>query len=413
MAGELRALGATLLELNVQDFAGRDDVHIRRALDTVRSFRPDLAIALPNAGYAFLCVTADGKNVFRDVLELPTILIWDHGALQFSQLILAPLPKRADHASGGCIERLRRALSHPLFVHYSPDKGHIEAMDALGILDAARVRSFVHFAFPVYTREGHDRAATGSLTPRLAFAGNVYLEGSRKLPYRDNAILAGIESRMLEAKRANITASFWHLVLAELERYDRRTLKKLALQPDSTFFWSFVHDEIEIVGNTEARLGMLGALQHECEFFGNFVEPQMASVLRRQYGLRLHEPVDCLSGLPSLYRNSELIIDVINAGYISGTSPKVTSCLAAGGLILFDRKQDFKDEFGEIADLVMYRSHDHLHSLIEEYLGHPQLRREASGLLRERVMREFTFTAFSRRVLADEPAWCAVRACGK
>jgi hypothetical protein len=351
--------------------------------------------------------------VFRDVLELPTILIWDHGALQFSQLILSPLSKRAADASGGCIERLRRALNHQLFVHYSPDKGHIETMDALGILDAGKVQSFIHFAFPVYAREGRDHAAAGSLAPRLAFAGNVYLEGSRKLSYRDDPILAGIESRMLEARRANITASFWQLIVAELDRYDERTLTKLALQPDSTFFWSFVHDEIEIVGNTEARLEMLGALRHEIEFFGNFVEPQMGAVLRHQYGLRMREPLDCISGLPSLYRNSELIIDVINAGYISGTSPKVASCLAAGGLILFDRKQDFRDEFGEAADLIMYHSNDHLGSLIEEYLGRPQLRREVSSILRDRVLREFTFTAFCKRVLADEPAWCAARACGK
>ena len=212
---------------------------------------------------------------------------------------------------------------------------------------------------------------------------------------------------MLEAKKTQLTTSFWDLLLAEIDRYDEGTRKELGLQPDSTFFWSFVHDKIELVGNTSARLAVLTSLRHECEFFGNFMEPQAASRLWDQYGIRYRGSLDCVSQLPSLYRNSELIVDVIHAGYISGSSPKVTSCLASGGLILFDYKGDFRQGMGEIADLVMYRSLDHLHSLVEEYLGHPRKRREVARDLQHRVLREFTFGAFCKRVLVDEPAWRA------
>jgi hypothetical protein len=320
---------------------------------------------------------------------------------------LAALPKSPAEASEGSIDCLRSALDHPLFLHYSPDRGHVAVIDKLGILDAGKVRPFVHFAFPAYTDGRHEPPPGGDLSARLAFAGNVYLERSECLPFRGHPILASIESRMLEAKKTQLTTSFWELLLAEIDRYDECTRKELGLQPDSTFFWSFVDEEILTVGNTMARLGVLASLRHECEFFGNFIESQAASMLSDQYGIRYRGNLNCITQLPSLYRNSELIVDVINAGYISGSSPKVTSCLACGGLILFDFKSDFRQGMGEIADLVMYRSLDHLHSLVEEYLGHPRKRREVARDLRRRVLREFTFGAFCKRVLADEPAWRA------
>ena len=202
-----------------------------------------------------------------------------------------------------------------------------------------------------------------------------------------------------------MTAPFWDLLSAEIGKYDETTRKQLGLHPDSAFFWSFIHDEIEIVGNTEARLTVLKALRRDCDFFGNFTEPHMAPVLRNEYGIRMCETLDCLSELPTLYRTSELMIDVINAGYISGTSPKVTSCFACGGMMLFDYKDDFRQAMGDIADMVMYTSIDHLHALIELYLGHPHKRREVSLHLQQRVLREFTFGAFAKRVLITERAW--------
>lgn len=407
MADELRCQGATLFELHLGGFIARNEAYIHSSIEALRAFHPDLAVALPNAGYALLCVTTERENLFRDILEIPTILIWDHGVLQFSQLILSSPHGRAGDESGNCIERLRRALDHPLFVHYSPDKGHVAAMHRLGILDAAKVTSFVHFAFPVYARAGRKPSSNGNIGSRLAFAGNVYLERSQNAPFRNRPVLAGIESRMLQAKKTHVTTSFWELLLAEIETQDEDTRRELGLQPDAEFFWRFAHDEIEVVGNTEARLGMLTALRHECDFYGNFVEPQMASTLRDRYGIRMRETLDCISELPSLYRNSELIVDAINAGYISGTSPKVTSCLACGGLILFDYKEDFRQELGDVADLIMYRSIDHLHSLIEQYLDDPNKRRDVSRRLQERVLEKFTFGIFCKQILADQPAWCA------
>lgn len=406
MAEELARLGATVLSVEVDAFAAKDRNRIDQATDAIRSFNADVALALPNAGYAVLCATLEGKNVFTDVLNIPTILIWDHGMLQFSQLLLHNLPDLPGSALSGCVETLRRALNHPLYLHYSPDRGHIAAADSLGIIDAANVRPFVHFAFPTYARRDRDPAtADDRFRSRIAFAGNLYLEKSETRAWRAHPELARIEGAMLDGKEETPTRSYWELLLAEINKCDGPTRQKLSLDPDRTFFWSFLRDAIQYVGNTRARLNMLSGLAEPCDIFGNFVEPQMVNALRERFGLRLRGNLDCVQDLPWLYRNSEVVVDVINSGYISGSSPKVTSCLAAGGLILFDYKEDFRAGFGDLADLLMYRSLPDLNSRIDDYLSKPAKRREVAAAAREKALREFTFSSLCRRMFCDEPPW--------
>jgi hypothetical protein len=403
MMEEVRRLGATVYPVEVAGFSAGDQNCVDAAIERLRSFSPEVALSLPNAGYAVLCRTLQGVNIFRDILQIPTILIWDHGVLQFSQLILAP--QCPPETPENCIEVLRSGLNHPLYTHYSPDRGHIAIANQLGILDTGLVHSFTHFAFPTYTRGASESSRPECAGSRVAFVGNLYLETSRNLPHRVHPVLAGIETRMQEAKKTQITRSFWDILLAEIEECDDEMRKELGLQPESRFFWRFMHDEIEYIGNTSARLGVLTRIEDGCEFFGNFTEPQMVSTLRDEYGIQVRGTLDCITELPSQYANSDLTVDVINAGYISGTSPKVASCLASGGLILFDHKDDFRDSLGEIADSLMYRSYDELNALIDKYLTDERGRRELARAWRALVLRDLSFAAFCTRILANEPYW--------
>lgn len=44
------------------------------------------------------------------------------------------------------------------------------------------------------------------------------------------------------------------------------------------------------------------------------------------------------------------------------------ACMACGGPVLFDHKEDFYASMGEGTNQGMYRSVDHLNALVEEYL---------------------------------------------
>src|SRR4029077_14173843 len=68
MSEELRALGAEFFDLDVAGFHSGNQNYINGAIEALKVFRPDVALPLPNALYALLCVTRDGKNILRDIL---------------------------------------------------------------------------------------------------------------------------------------------------------------------------------------------------------------------------------------------------------------------------------------------------------------------------------------------------------
>ncbi len=166
-----------------------------------------------------------------------------------------------------------------------------------------------------------------------------------------------------------------------------------------------MHEEIEVVANTEVRLSVLTGLKREYDFYGNFMEPKSVAGLRDQYRIRFLKCLDYFNELPLLFMNSDVIVDVVNLGYNTGVSPKIMGCFATGGLILFDYKEDFARIMGGVAEEVMYRNVDHLNSMIDGYLTNPHRRRDVSRYLQHRIATEFSFGALAKRLLVDERAW--------
>jgi hypothetical protein len=224
------------------------------------------------------------------------------------------------------------------------------AFDRLGILSRDKVKVFLQPAYPNFVKHGYRVVDRSAFRTRVAFAGNVYLQASQELPFRDEPVLTEIEERVLARKQERLTDSLWDLITAEIDQLNRPVREQLRLAPDCTFFWSFLHDEIEVVGNTRVRLAVLGGLKHEYDFFGNFIEPKSADTLRSHYNIRLRKSLDYFTELPLLFINSDVIVDVVNLGYNSGISPKIMGCLACGGLILFDYKEDFHRALGDVGN---------------------------------------------------------------
>jgi len=407
MSEEMRDLGADVFEVDVYTFTLRNKFCIHEIIEALRSFRPDVAVALPNSGYVLNCVTPSGENIFTDILQVPVVMLWDHGLLQFPKKVLEPLPYDPQEGTLGCIERLRRVLNHPLYFHYSPDRGHIEQMGRLGLIDPTKVCLFLQPAYPNFVRYGYTRDRSPAYASRVAFAGNVYLQQSTTAPFRRDSTLADVESRVLAAKKSRLNECLWDLLMVEIERIAPSAVDRLKLTPDSTFFWSFMHDEIEYVGNTEIRLEILKGLKQECEFFGNFVDPDSVGALRDQHRMRYRKCLEYFTELPLLFKNSDVIVDVINLGYNSGVSPKIMGCLACGGLVLFDYKEDFAQTMGEFGREVMYRSIDDLNALVDRHLTNPRHRLDTIRYLQHRICTEFSFSTLCQRFLVDEPIWRA------
>src|SRR5688572_8090024 len=204
MSDEMRTLGADVFEVDVHAFSLGNKFCIDETIAALRSFRPDVAVALPNSGYVLNCVTPTGENIFTDVLQVPTVMLWDHGLLQFPKQLLHPLPRDPQEGLPGSVEKLRRVLNHPLYFHYSPDRGHIEQMGRLGLIDPNKVQLFLQPAYPNFVRYGYTTERGAAFASRVAFAGNVYLQQSKDVHFRRDGTLADIEKRVLEAKKARL-----------------------------------------------------------------------------------------------------------------------------------------------------------------------------------------------------------------
>ena len=405
MSEELRTLGATVFDVDVAGFTSQNQIYMDSVVEALKSFRADVALSLPNALYILLCATRDQKNIFRDILRIPTIMLWDHGLLQLPRQILNHNPMTPEESQKGATRRIRRILNHPLYLHYSPDKGHISALDRFGMVGAEKVHFFLQPAYPNFVRYGYRASPRNAFRTTVSFAGNVYVNAADGLPFRRHPLLAGIESRAMKAKKAKLAECLWDLLMAEIAALSATDRKQLRLDSNQTFFWNFMHEEIEVVGNTDVRLAVLTGLKRDYEFFGNFVEPTSVAMLRDRYRIRFRKSLDYFTELPLLFVNSDVIVDVINLGYNTGISPKIMGCFAAGGLVLFDYKEDFGQIMGDVAEQVMYRSIDHLNCLVDEYLTNPHRRRDVARYLQNRVVTEFSFGVLSRKLLVDERRW--------
>ena len=311
--------------------------------------------------------------------------------------------------------RIRDELNHPLFAsfHYlRPTAAISPQLDQMGIMDANDKVHFFLQPWPIptgWSDYGYRTPPSNAFRTRVAFAGNVYVQAAKDLPFRNQPLLAGIESRVLAAKKGqlSLTECLWDLPDGGDHRARYSPLAKICASiPDSTcFFWNFMHEEIEMVGNTDVRLSVLTGLKREYEFYGNFVEPKSVDTLRSQYRIQFRKCLDYFTELPLLFMNSDVIVDVINLGYNTGISPKVMGCFACGGLVLFDYKDDFLKTMGDVANQVMYRSVDHLNAMVDEFLTDARKRRDVSRYIQHRVATEFSFAALAKTLLVDAPVW--------
>jgi hypothetical protein len=280
------------------------------------------------------------------------------------------------------------------------------------LLRRDKIQFFLQPTYPNFARYGYRPPSTNAFRTRLAFAGNVYLNAASSLSFGAEPALMEIQEAVMAAKLERLTVPLWDLFMARLDGLGRADRRRLGLVPDSTFFWTFVHDEVEMVGNTRVRLHVLTGLTHDFDFYGNFTEPAAVPSLRRTYRINVRKSLDYFTELPLLFMNSDVIVDIVNLGYNSGISPKIMGCMACGGLILFDYKQDFADAFGDAGRQVMYGSVDELNALIDRYLGDGALRRDVSRHLQHQVVTRYSFGRLCERVLVEEPRWRSTRPRG-
>ena len=392
----LRDLGCTLFEIPIERFWPLDLGHIAGLLDEIRAFAPELAIGLPNGSTALHCrlgAERDGfrPHLFTDVLDLPTICIWDHAPLELADQLLTPLPEQPSQSQGGARAALQRSFTHPRLLHCTRDAGQIRIMRELGLVAGDAVVRLPAPALPGFSPPAETASAGGE--PPVCFVGHLYKEPPEALPE-----LAALADGIIAQWSGAPDTALWDVANASIAALPDDERRRLALDADQTFFWRFMHRLIDHRAQTQRRLALLGASGTRIGFYGN-LSSHAPDVPGNLVSLREDE-IAFGPELAAVFARHKITIDVQSPGFIDGYSLKTVNAFASGGFALIDRKRHFVSAFADAGAAVSYTDGNDLAAKIDYFLSHPRQRSELAAEMRAQIADGHTLAQFFAALLA-------------
>jgi hypothetical protein len=406
-AAALRTLGASVYEFETAAVYRNDRPALQRQIEDIRTFSPDGVVGTQHGGYAIqggMMYEPDSsarespKNLFLDVLGLPTIVYWDHVLTQAPRYVIPSWPSLPEESEPGVMSGLNALLAHPNAMHFFPDSEHIAELDRLGIGSFDYDPFFVTAVSQLFVQHGLQQHGSPIRCEELSFFGNIYLSASEQIPYRHREALAKLSDAALSRCAADWNLSPYNAYLGAISEISDESRSMLKLDPDQSFYWRFLYDELSIVANGEHRFRILAACDRPIAFYGGFADPESrAAIASRNWLLRDSLPHD--QTLAEAYRMTDLTLDVVNAPFISGFSPKLLECFSAGGFMLTTRKDNMFTVFGDLADTISYSNAAELGAKIDYFLAHESERRSVTREMQEIIRRDHTATALFARTL--------------
>lgn len=385
----LLRLGLDVFEVPVDAFLPPDVGRIARLRADLEIFRPELAVGLPHGSYALVCrlpPERDGwrPNFFTDLLDLPTLCLWDHAPLELADQLLAPHPAGPAQSRPGALGALRRALAHPRVVHWSRDSGQTRIMTDLGLALPGQVLHEGAPSLPGFVPEPEHTADAG-----VGFVGHLYQDE----PEPPERALADLSGTAIEEWQLGPGQALWDVLSRQIAALPPQARQSLALDPDQTYYWRFVHRVIVHRAQTASRLGLLASLPGPVSCYGNLRATPGGNLVA------IPAPIPFGPALAAVLARHAITVDVLNPGFVHGYSHKPVLGFAAGGFVLLDRKQDFVRNFGAAGEAVSYSGSAELAAKVEDFLARPRYRREVGDAIRERIRERFGLGDVLLRVL--------------
>jgi len=390
---ELQALGLQIFDVPIDPFLLPDPDRIARLVADLKAFDPQLAFGLHRGAYALLCrlpAQPDGwrPNLFTEVLEIPTICLWDHAPLELADQLLAPHPAGPDASVTGARGKLIRALTHPRLMHWSPDTGQTQIMKELGFLLPDHV-----IEESISTLPGFEPQPGANSQPGVAFVGHFYQDPPG---YPDPALRA-LAGNAMRAWDHAAGRPLWDVLSDQIETLEPARRKRQALHVDESYFWHFAHRLVLHDAQTAQRLRVLGSAGVPVTCYGN-LNTELSGVPRNLIPVPGHIPYG--PELAAALARHAITVDVFNPGYIHGYSHKPMITFASGGFMLMDRKRDFIAAFGELGEAVSYRPDaGDLAVKIDRFLTNPAYLQEVAAAIRDRISTRFQLKDVLTRVL--------------
>jgi hypothetical protein len=275
--------------------------------------------------------------------------------------------------------------------HFIPDSGHILELQKMQLMPPGNYLMVTNIP-RVYLESG-DRFFGREPENEVAFFGNLYLASSRSVDYGQEAAASGaIRKRALNALEMDWRLAPYHGYVDAIEATSHASRADLRLHRDQSFYWRFLFDELSVVANGGLRFRKINSLGRPILYFGGFADMESRDVAAAA-GWTPCEIAPYGAPLAAQYSNVCISVDVVNAPFIAGFSPKLFECYAAGGFMLTSPCTDLSKAIGDLAEVITFSSAEELRAKVDWFLGHPGERQQITREIREIVRREHTADA--------------------
>jgi hypothetical protein len=393
-AEALRRLGAIVFEFETDAAYGGDQEVLARQIESLKGFQADALVSASQAGYILQAGMYDrgsdnlfhSHNIFFDVPGLRMIMYWDHIIPQMTRFIINRWPGQPSDSGEGVLSRMRDIMRHPRMAHFIPDSGHVLQLQKMQVVSSATDYSMVTNIPRVFLESG-DQNSSRVPTHQIAFFGNLYLAAATKIDYGEHAAIEKVRDRALSALQNDWSLAPFYAYADAIEATDHAVRTQFHLYEDESFYWRFLFDELSVVANGEPRFRKINSLGRPICYFGGFADMESRGAAAAA-GWTVRETAPYGAALADLYSSVCVSIDVVNAPFIAGFSPKLFECYAAGGFMLTSQCGDLAKAIGDLADLISFSSAEELRSKVDWYLARPHERQQVTREIREIVRRE-------------------------
>ena len=365
-------------------------------------------ISTPNAGYLlrlnlnpnplkkFLAtkstkIQEKGINIFKKN-KIETILIWDDPLGQFTNEIYENEIK-IETSKNGILKSLKTYFSNWNCTHYSWDTGHIDWVKSLKIIDEKRIR-YNPLLYPQsYKKEKDNRLCNRD----VIFVGNLYINESKNSKFFN-------DYKTIEA------CDFITQQLTPFDCKNRIDILKKAyrifyapnsqLPEDDIYFWKIYREINWKFVNSLRRMQILGGVNNEISYFGNFADPNSKNYLNTN--IKFKGTMDYFTDLPNIFEESKITLDVVNSLSINGINGKFYECFAANGFMLIDHKKDLSSIIGnEYASLISYKSLEDCQTKINYFLQRDKEREELRINIKKIITANYSPQSWAETVLGE------------
>lgn len=403
--GALRACGAEVFPVDVTYSARGDLGALYDQIRRLAEFKPEVAISTPNVTQILRCRTGnftgrDGwyvpNNLFVDNLRIPTIMIWDTPAYFFNSLRAVSLDPKESRA--GVLAVLRDQINNPLYFHCALDQHHVDCLRALNVLTTPNVRVQLAHAYPNYVAQGEADAPVPD--DAIVFTGNLFEPAPQLAEGAAHETLTRFRESVLAAFRADLGADYWQATERALAEIGEPLAREARLDHDQSFFWTFLAADVMAQVVTENRLDAFRAARRPVDVYGLMHSPDAVRFLDQHPHLSYKGVAHYDTGMPALYAQSRIALDVVTAHFATGVTAKILGCFAAGGLCVFNRKPAFAASFGELGEHVMFRDFDDMNAKLDRLMTHARERRELAAALKAHARAHHTWIGTAAECLA-------------